>query len=281
MTRRIAIATYDKLPGLTDDEALLLPELRSRGVEVTPVVWNDRGTDWDTYDAVLVRCTWDYHLHYLDFLDWVRTVERVSELWNTPSIIRWNSHKSYLLDLERRGVPIVPTLRVRRRDAVQDLMGRAGWNEAVLKPMVSADGHRTFLLRAGDRSENERKFKAVMEAGDALLQPYLQEVERSGERSLVFFGKEFSHAFVRAPKLGAAPHLREGSPCTASPAEIEIGRKAIAAVPSDTLYARVDLVPDERGSFRLMELELIEPALQIGTSPGAPARFATAFLALL
>ena len=42
------------------------------------------------------------------------------------------------------------------------------------------------------------------------------------------------------------------------------------------LYARVDLVRDDRGAPVLMELELIEPSLYLRTDPGAPGRFAAA-----
>jgi hypothetical protein len=43
------------------------------------------------------------------------------------------------------------------------------------------------------------------------------------------------------------------------------------------LYARIDGV-DVDGTFVLMELELIEPALFLDLDPAAPARFARAIL---
>jgi hypothetical protein len=42
------------------------------------------------------------------------------------------------------------------------------------------------------------------------------------------------------------------------------------------LYARVDLIHDEAGTLRLMELELVEPALWFSLAPYAIQLFADA-----
>jgi hypothetical protein len=44
----------------------------------------------------------------------------------------------------------------------------------------------------------------------------------------------------------------------------------------ELLYARVDVVRDERGALQLMELELLEPSLFLVQHPPALARFAEA-----
>jgi glutathione synthase/RimK-type ligase-like ATP-grasp enzyme len=281
VTKQIALATYREQPSLYPDDRLLLNELRSRGLGAEPTIWNEPSIDWGKFDAVVIRSTWDYHLHHSTFLDWVARVERTSALWNPPKVIRWNSHKSYLKDLEHQGVPIVPTEIVRPGDRLDEVMGRRGWAKAVLKPAVSANAYRTYLLRAEDREANQNKLREASEGGEALLQPYLEEVESEGERSLVFLGEEFSHAFLRLPKLAAKPQLTEGLPVQPSPGELEVARSAVHTAPARTLYARVDLVPTKEGSARIMELEMIEPLLMIGNAPGAPARFANALQEVL
>ena len=57
-----------------------------------------------------------------------------------------------------------------------------------------------------------------------------------------------------------------------------MARLAVAAAPSPTLYARVDLVRDDAGLPRLMELEVIEPALFLASEPTASRRFAEAIV---
>jgi hypothetical protein len=88
---------------------------------------------------------------------------------------------------------------------------------------------------------------------------------------------EYSHAFLRAPRFAPGSPLREGTPVEAGAEEIEVARAVLRAAPGPTLYARVDLVTDPA---RLMELELIEPALELRLRPGAADRLARAILDL-
>ena len=59
---------------------------------------------------------------------------------NDSGVVRWNSDKRYLLDLERAGVTIVPTQLV-TRDRPVDLAGLCvarGWRDIVVKPAIGA-----------------------------------------------------------------------------------------------------------------------------------------------
>jgi hypothetical protein len=54
----------------------------------------------------------------------------------------------------------------------------------------------------------------------------------------------------------------------------------VKAAPAKATYARVDIVPDDEGTLRIMELELIEPALFLDHSPDRGAAFTRAVLNL-
>jgi hypothetical protein len=63
------------------------------------------------------------------------------------------------------------------------------------------------------------------------------------------------------------------------PALLAAGKAAIAAIGRKLLYARAG--PVRHGEeFRVMELELVEPALYLRMDPGAPGRFADAIVSL-
>ena len=62
------------------------------------------------------------------------------------------------------------------------------------------------------------------------------------------------------------------------PGGIELARQALAAAPAKAAYARVDIVPDDEGVLRIMELELIEPALFLDHAPDGGAAFARAVM---
>jgi hypothetical protein len=62
-----------------------------------------------------------------------------------------------------------------------------------------------------------------------------------------------------------------------SAAERELAEATLDALPfsrKELLYARVDLLPDQSGAPVVIEVELTEPSLFLGTAPGAARRFA-------
>jgi hypothetical protein len=63
----------------------------------------------------------------------------------------------------------------------------------------------------------------------------------------------------------------------ATPDQISAAGRLLALVDPRPTYARVDLVRDDQGDYRLMELELIEPSLYLRTDESSAMRFARAF----
>ena len=108
MSARVALATCAAFPQLADDEPLLLDQLRARGSCAEPVVWDDPTVDWNAYELVVVRTTWDYSWRREAFLAWVESLARVL---NAADVIRWNTDKRYLAELPH----VVPTTCLARR----------------------------------------------------------------------------------------------------------------------------------------------------------------------
>jgi glutathione synthase/RimK-type ligase-like ATP-grasp enzyme len=281
---RVALATQAALPQLCADDRLLIPALAAGGVHASAAVWSDPSVDWTTFDAVVIRSCWDYHLRHHDFLAWVARLERAGvALWNPPAVIRWNAEKGYLRELGERGVRIVPTRWIERgsTDTLHDLLHGAGWDAAVVKPAISASAHETWRTSRDAAARDEARFRALLERGRVLVQPFMEEVVATGEWSLVFIGGEFSHALLKRARSGDFRVQSEhgGSASRGDPGAhvVEQARRALHAGASDSLYARVDgCVVD--GELVLMELELIEPLLFLAEHPDAPARLAAALV---
>jgi glutathione synthase/RimK-type ligase-like ATP-grasp enzyme len=274
----VGLATCSDLPDLDPDDRLLLGALEAAGASAVPAVWSDPEVSWARSDVVVIRSTWDYHRRVDEFLRWVDTVAGSTRLLNDARTVRWNSHKTYLRDLEADGVPIVPTVWLTEGSSVQKVLRQSGWKRAVLKPEVGASGEGTRLLDAEDEAANEVGLAALQKLGEVMLQPYLAAVDDPGERSLVFVDGVYSHAVLRAPKLSRGFLLREGEPVTPSAAERKVAEQALSVLDAAPVYARVDLVPNDRGLPCLMELELIEPLLYLATRPGSAERLSQAIL---
>lgn len=283
----VAIAADRGTAALDTDNQLLLQELRARGLRAEPVVWDDPNFDVGTARIVLIRATFDYTARREEFLAWAERAATRTALLNAPSLLRWNAHKAYLLELERRGVSIVPTEFVARGttasfDAI--VRGRE-WSEVVLKPAVSAGGRDTYRVRSDETARGQQHLDELVARGDVMVQPFLPKILSDGELSLVYFDGAFSHAARRRAPPGdfRALHRRGGPVAAEIPATAALlfAHHVLEVVPEPTLYARVDLLVDEDGQFRLGELELIEPILFFQHSPAGLANAAQAIQARL
>lgn len=272
----IGFVTSAELRELTADDRSLIPVLAARGIAVVSVVWTEPLPP--ALDALILRSTWDYHLRLPEFLAWVDAVEAARiPLLNPPDTIRWNVDKKYLLEVEARGVPIVPTRHAVRGSGVTlpSLLRDAGWTEAVVKPCVSGGAFETW--RAGSGAADALRFARQLERMDCLVQPFLAELVSEGEWSLLFFQGAYSHAVLKRP-VGGDFRVQEefgGVAARAEPplAVVEAAARALEASGQETFYARVDGVV-RGGRLEVMELELVEPSLFLEPSPGAVERFA-------
>jgi glutathione synthase/RimK-type ligase-like ATP-grasp enzyme len=286
---RIALATCARLADLDEDERLLVPALRARGATVVPAVWDDPAVPWESFDVVVIRCTWDYCDRRDAFLAWTSRVAARTRLVNPPGVVAWNTHKGYLRDLEALGVAVVPTIWCARGEPVDldALLDARGWGVAVVKPAVSAGARDTLRVTPDTRGAGRELLARIVATGDAMIQPYLVSVEGHGERSLLFAGDTFSHAIRKHALLAPGaidPEVQgEGVPRVApTPEELAFAHRVLAAAKRATgaslTYARVDIAPGPAGPV-LMELEVTEPSLFFGADPGAADRFSTAILA--
>jgi glutathione synthase/RimK-type ligase-like ATP-grasp enzyme len=278
--RRVAFVTRGSLPHGAPDDLPAAAELARRGIGVDHVAWDDPGADWSEYDAILLRSTWDYHLRLSEFFDWLNGLERDRlPVWNPPELVRWNARKTYLRELEAAGFRVPKTLWAPPGSGatLAGLFAEAGWERAVVKPIVSASAAGTELIARSDAAAHEQAFAQIRDDHGAMVQEFLPEIGRRGEMSLMFFDRQFSHAARKRPKAGEfrvqEHHGGTAEPAMAAEATVEAARRVLDGVPGDTLYARIDLVEDGTDPI-LMEVELIEPTLFFALDPDSSARFA-------
>ena len=249
--------------------------LRAGGFEVSARPWNAPG-DLDPFDAIMPLVAWGYHER---FSEWLALIERMEaegrQCINSPALLRWNSDKTYLEELGDKGVPTVDTHKVDALDERELASARArfGCERLVVKPSISASATGTFLLSPGDAIPAEVAGKRM------LVQPFMASIAR-GEYSIMLFDGIFSHSILKTPKSGdfrVQPHLGGSEfPCEAPVGAVELALGALAVAPAEAVYARVDMIEDDDGQLRIMELELIEPALWLQHAPDKGAGFASA-----
>ena len=281
---RVAFVTYHRYPALADDDRLAVAALGEIGVAAEPAVWDDPSVAWGAFDAIVLRSCWDYHRRPDHFRAWLDAVEATGvPVWNPPALLRWNMDKRYLRELQARGVAVPPTVWVEQGDGGPELpalLRECGWEEAVVKPAVSADGEGTWRVHARDAGPLDERLRAAAARGPVMVQRFLPELARQGEWSCVFIAGAYSHAVLKYPAAGEfrVQSRFGGTAAAARPpaAVVEGAHHALRQAPAaEWLYARVDGVLLD-GALTLLELEMLEPSLFFEADRAAPARFAAA-----
>ena len=274
---KIAFATYSELPNLSENDRLLIPYFEEKGFDVSSEIWDNIDINWEQYDAVLIRSTWDYYLKPDKFKDWVsQFLNSKTKLFNSPEIILKNSHKLYLKELFDQGVNIIPTIFSSENVKANDL---TKWKKVVIKPAISAGSHETEVFETA--AITQEILDAKIAKGDWLIQPFLEEIQDAGEISMLFFGGKFSHAIQKVPKSGdfrvqkqfGAQYLK----FSPSNELLSIAKTIVEIAGKESTYARVDGVMTKNG-FLLMEIEMIEPDLFFEYATNGPNKFMEALL---
>jgi hypothetical protein len=269
---RIALVSSERGLRVDPDLPIAQRAFRDAGFDVDLVRWDD-DVDWAAYGLAVVRSCWDYAWRLEEFLGWAGSVPR---LRNDVALLRWNTDKTYLRDLERAGLPVVPT--VWDPAHAGELPDAGEW---VVKPSVSA-GSRDTARWPDPTAVLAHVAELTGRGRTAMVQPYLDSVDDAGETAMLFIGGRFSHAVRKGPllKRGEGVRMDRDSRGDLRPAEPTPAQRATAQAVFDAvadlvpgiaapLYARIDLIDDADGSPVVLELELTEPSLFLPQAPEA------------
>ena len=196
-------------------------------------------------------------------------------------------HKRYLDDLAARGVRVVESRFVEKgsTERLPELLRHTGFEEAVLKPVVSGAARETYRVTPENVAEIETRFRRLVANEAMMLQPFQHAIVEDGELSLMVIGGRFTHAVCKKARRGdfrvQDDHGGTVEEHDATSEEIEFAEAAVAACSPLPVYGRVDAVRDNAGQIALMELELIEPELFFRLHPAAADALADAVVAYL
>jgi hypothetical protein len=262
---KIALATCFNIPEPDIDEALMLESFDRRGHEVYPAAWEDSTIDWSDFDAVIVRSTWNYPLDADGFADWIRRVDGETTLLNPASVMLGNLNKRYLIGLAERGVPTTPTHWIFPTEAasLREVMPV----KSVIKPVIGCGSMDTRVFEANQVDEAIEWLSRQAKDREFMVQPFYNSVNTVGEQSIIVIAGEPTHRIIKHPRFSGQDERVDG------PFEVdEYGRivqMIIEPIREELLYARVDLMIDDEGLWRLSELELVEPSLFFIYRPSA------------
>jgi len=260
-------------------ERLATP-LRARGLSVAAQPWTD-AIDKDGARLVMPLLAWGYHGRETEWFALLDGLERDGvRVANPASVMRWNSIKTYLVELAGKGAPVVPTHTHDRLtdEAVQAAFDAFGVDEVVVKPQMSGGSHETIRVKRHGSLEGGP-------SGPALIQPFLPAVGEEGELSLFYFDGHFSHAVTKVAVEGdfrVQPQFGgQVSEIAPEPEALRAAEMVLEAAGAPLTYARVDLIRGLEHTPQLMELEVIEPDLFLQHAHDGGVAFAAAVVRAL
>ena len=257
--------------------------IRLFGADTAFVDWT-KADDLGEFDLITPLLAWGYPR---DCVTWFALLDRMEAhglpVSNPVSVLRWNSDKGYLAELNTVGIATVPTRMTDSLDEtiLADARAAFGSETLVVKPPISGGADGTFRLAKDDLLPASVAGKRMM------IQPFLPSIAAEGEYSLFYFGGTLSHSIIKRPAAGdfrVQDQFGGYEEAIEAPgAAIELAQAALRATAVITgtgtlAYARVDMLRDGDGEFRLMELELIEPSLFLRFAPDDGDAFGKALL---
>jgi len=291
MQKPVAIVSYFSVgaydTNTIDEDKILSQVLNELNIPNEIIPWSAPDEDWSRFSFLLIKSVWDYFDFYPEFLNWIKHIKTLEiPVLNDLDTILWNSSKTYLLEIQAKGFPVIAGKLLEKGtnfngDALRESMDSESW---VLKPLVSGGAKNTLKIKAKDWNSQIEKINELLEHESFLIQPFVKEVAEVGEYSLIFFNGKFSHAVLKTPAKDdfRVQHYFGGTIATIQPSAkmLDSCQNLVDEFASESLYVRVDGVEVD-GVFHLMELEMIEPYLFLVLDEKAIPNYKEALIARL
>jgi glutathione synthase/RimK-type ligase-like ATP-grasp enzyme len=285
--RDVVLLTCKHKPEPDEDEEILLGALGAQGLRAEVWAWDDSATRKRLTQSaclVVVRSTWNYYLDLAAFQAFLEEANQLCVLANSLGVLRWNTDKIYLRALRERGLSVTPTVFLASGDSPAEACKKAGFDDAILKPRVSAGSHHTYRLQGGipRKGTHDVDLAKLTAENPMMLQPFVKSVESHGERSVICIEGTPSHSMRKSVRLAGS--AESATVATLGDQERTFAQTTLALAadilglsdPDALLYARVDFALDDNGAPMLMELELTEPSLFLRHDAKALNKFASA-----
>ncbi|WP_025145626.1 RimK family alpha-L-glutamate ligase [Pedobacter jeongneungensis] len=277
---------YDTTTVESEDDKLL-DFLAGKGLNIEKVIWNDQNVNWEDYSHAILKSPWDYFDLIEDFYAWLNLLEaKKVKLLNPIDVVKWNSNKLYLREIEATSLKITPSFFIQNQEKInlKDFFKKFNTHKLIVKPCISGGAKNTFKVTADNVEEVNQKLDQLIQNEDFIVQPFLPEILESGEWSFIFFNGVYSHSLIKQAKPGdfrvQPAHGGTVHPQQPGKELIATAQQYVTLFAKNCLYARVDGT-FVNGEFLLMELELIEPFLFLNTEPQNYEKYYKALMELI
>jgi glutathione synthase/RimK-type ligase-like ATP-grasp enzyme len=208
------------------------------------------------------------------FLNFLNIIEGFPGIVVNPiSTIKGNLSKQYLIDLQEKGVNVIPTLDVRHDATLEELAnldfpryGKSD-NGVILKPKIFGE-QGIGVVRLEDFSNEGKLHEYLTTSGEVIAQPLIEDIFTRGENSFIFTGRKYSHGLNKITGNFKINYTTDSnsrySAISPTDAELELCEAAFDALPDRFGYVRVDIISGDNPMIG--EVELVNPACYLADS---------------
>jgi hypothetical protein len=261
-----------------DNNLVLSRRVEGKNGNISGLIEEKRSLN-DLVDLIYIGQLGKIHENKENFLNFLNFLKDFSgQTINELKIIRENLSKQYLLDLQNKGVSVVPTLEINKEYLFKDLAGiifsnyKKSIEDLVLKPKFFGEqGSGILKLSEIKNAEEFEDYKKIN--GKILVQPLIEEIYSLGENSLIFVGGKFSHAINKYTgnfNTNLSPNTKyvEHFP---SKEELQLCEQAFKILSVNPNYSRVDIIPSEKPL--ISEVEMLNPSCYLDKIKGFYEKF--------
>ena len=249
------------------EDGLVMDGLEKLNLRTIKKDWNDHKFNWTSTKSAIFRSTWDYFDQFSNFRNWLDIIKEQCFLINPYEQINWNLDKHYLLDLQKKDLPIVESVFVSKKSQLdlETISKSKNWKNIVVKPTISGAARHTYHLKNNEIKKFQNKWLSLTNNEDFMVQEFQKNILSYGEIAVMLFGGKYSHSVLKKAKKGDFRVQDDfgGSVEKINPSLeiIELAEKTVKNLKNMPLYARVDIIFDNDNNPVISELELIEPEL--------------------
>ena len=202
MKRKVALLSTDNLQRFKCYDKLLIAPMKKNGWLASEISWRDKSVNWNSFDAVIVRSTWDYQFDPMKFIDVLSKINDSSaHLENDLEMMKWNMNKHYLYDLANKNILTVETIWEREfnLEKIIKYFSLLNTNEIIIKPNISASAENTFRLKAEQLKDHRVKLESIFSTREFMIQPFMSNIISEGEYLFFYFYGQYSNAILKTP----------------------------------------------------------------------------------
>ncbi len=261
------------IKNIIKEDYLVQRSLENLGLKVARKDWDNSEFKWEETKYALFRTTWDYFDKFKKFKKWLEKTKNKTKFINSYEQIIWNTDKHYLLELSNKNIKIPPTEIIAKntKKTLKEVFAKSNFKEIIIKPTVSGAGRHTYRINKNNINKYENIFSLLLKKEDFMVQEFQKNILTKGEISIMLINGEHSHAILKKAKknefrvqddFGGTVHSY-----SASKEEIKFAENIISIIKPKPVYARVDLMLNNKNKIVLSELELIEPEMWFRKNP--------------